>query len=174
MKLKETSVGEIVLLTLDEEADFARYVMDLLCQPWVSGDLLYALDAIWKNRVQGWYIPADHFLTVLNGVETHSHPRPLMRANGKAYDMDASQGIDLRMYRMVISQTWREIWQAMPHFHQQCPAYSYIPAYIDENDENDERFWKEVKRIQKESECSEAQAIAYVSDYLPRPSSLPE
>lgn len=167
-------------LTVDEEVSLAQCTLDILSNRWVQGDLhdFFHNQVWWKKSAYGDDIKSIDLDRYVSLCDRYDFTVPnLSIGSGSIYDSCAHY----KEAKTIIVQVWREVWERHERFQSVADEYKVFPrdiAFPPEIEEDKEfdllqqnienQFWQEVRRMKSKLNCSEKEAKAVVSDYMPR------
>lgn len=173
-KFDETEV-EYVKLTYDEEMAMAKWVMGMLCLPWIETreDFYFLLKHMYFRKCNGKDFEAWHLVDMYQKFQHYEQYEdlellliPVFKENGSClFGKDAKKDI---------TRAWRETWEMIPEFRKRVgfgelfPDGTITEVYMAEQRQIEKDFWARVAEVQKEYGCSQKQAVIEVSDYTPR------
>jgi hypothetical protein len=178
----------------DEEEAVAQLVFDLLQLICLELNHYEFLRDLFRVKANGNFMPATDLVEVLGIAAYYEEldvkvniPDLPFRQNAAKLTREQPRG-DLEYQEYLIEQNafrarlWKDVWAKNPKLHQWGDFFPFPGDHLFERVQknrsstwdseaelrNEEMFWKEVTKIEREYEISREQAILVVSDYIPR------
>lgn len=192
MKLTEYKLDEtdqtisFVKLSVEEEYAMARWVMDVLCLPWIDTreEFQRFLESIFWRKSRGRDLTVEQAELLCDYYERYQELLPnFPKLKDGRCIQPPSQHKDgspltseerLDFFQWTIRNAWKEVWSIHPHIKTRT-KFSIFPDeeptedWILKQQNMEKDFWIEVEKQQVEYECSREEAIILVSDYMHRP-----
>lgn len=183
---------DYVSLTYEEEQNFARFVMDLMSERWVTGRFQSLLDYIYFVKcTKGSWSHLEDIHKLITFVEYYNQYDgidlifPEWKDNGKSIK---ETELDTKHFpigslqreeeaRKMVIMAWKEVWETHTRLKSVADGYKIFPGSDKSKTEDLENFqkiehdfWEEVDKVMKEFDykCSRHEAYIMVSDYMPR------
>lgn len=191
MRVVEDEKWEYVKFTYDEELNLAKWVMDVLCLPWIETQPEFSklVSKIYYRKCEGKDLNSEDFSDLLQYEERYRERLPEFPAfDVKAGDINVSSSRHGKrtneerknyLIREVV-RAWREAWIAHGKIKKRVegcelfagdeildPEQAQI-AHQESQEARERAFYTEVVRRQAEYGITREEAIQAVSDTHPR------
>lgn len=185
----------LIYWDIDEEQAIAQLTIDLILLICLDPDHYEWLRDFFIKKSQGYLMELDEFIKLTNIVQYYQdldvpinmpdlpfRTTFLPKRQKTTSDIPLTKEESNLQDRAFGARLWKEVWERNPKLHQ-WGVFNPFPgdhmfrlaekARSQDWDaeaelRNEEEFWKEVDKIEREYEISREQAIILVSDYIPR------
>ena len=190
----DSSKGVVkIRFTLDEEYEFAKFIMDLLSNIAVSGDL-YELchDCYMEKTKDGYNITGENLLRIFDlterlhiNVEAPTFEMDQKAEDGSMLTKGKSYKAMWEEYKFQVIRAWREIWEEHEALHKCAFEFKTFPgdealkkrftelelkSFYNEEEElaKEQRYWDTVDMFVKEEGHKRSEARILAADICPR------
>ena len=192
MRIVNQGEWEYVKFTYDEELELAKWIMDVLCLPWIEtrpGFCKFITRIYWR-KCNGRDISGDDFIELLDfeGRYTDELPDLPMFDEGAGAIESPAENRHGKLTKKARTEyvirekirAWREVWQDHDKIKKSCEGYELFLgdkvldpegakiAYQEAQEARERAFYAEVIRRQAEWDITRQEAIQAVTDTHPR------
>jgi len=185
----------LIYWDIDEEQAIAQLTIDLLLLICLDTDHYIWLRDFFIKKSQGYLMELTEFVELTNIVQYYQDlevsvnmpdlpfrttflPKRKKTSSDPVLTKDEANLQERAFY----ARLWKEVWERNPKLHQWGVFNPFPGDHMfrlaekardqnwdsEEQLQNEEAFWKEVTKIEREYEISREQAVILVSDYIPR------
>jgi len=185
----------LIYWDIDEEQAIAQLTIDLILLVCLEYNHYEWLRNFFIKKSQGYLMEVDEFIKLTDIVQYYQNLDVVVNMPDLPFrtafipkrtktnsDIVLTKEEANLQDRAFHARLWKEVWERNPKLHQWDVFNPFPGDHMFELAEkarrqdwdseaelrNEEMFWKEVKKIEREYEISREQAILVVSDYIPR------